>query len=569
MKILFMTTFLLLISAIAPLKANENALGDWTGELSTPQGNLPLIVTIMEDETGALKAELESPAQAPGQKIPISSISIEGDTLSFTIQALGASYTGTWDDNGDQWVGTFKQGMDFPLVLKRGLPDAKPVIEGMDGAWEGTLTMNNANFRLILRVTTGDQGTVPTLDSPDFGAQGLAVTEFTKESETVRFTVPAAGAKYEGILSDDNTLSGTWAQPGQPDAQVTFVRTKKTTERTKPKRPQTPKEPFGYNVEEVEFENKMAEGVKLAGTLTLPEGTGPFPAAILISGSGPQDRNETILGHKPFFVLADFLTQNGIAVLRYDDRGFGASTGNFSGATSEDFASDANAAVTYLMTRPEINNNAIGLIGHSEGGMIAPISSVNNKDIGYIVMLAGPGTNLDQLMLSQNRLVGASQGVSKETLDRNEQFFVKIFSAIKTSKNTEELTAKITQILTPEALAALGVPETQKDQLLKTFTSPWYQYFLKHEPKAFLSRVKVPVLAINGALDQQVPADENLAAIEAALANHPDATIQKLEGLNHLFQTAETGGIGEYNIIEETFAPSALELVANWINARF
>lgn len=571
MKILHIitTALILLILPITQTLAAEKYLGNWSGALETPQGTLPLVLTITEDETGDLKAELESPAQAPGQKIPVTSITILDNHLSLVIRAIGASYEAEWVEAEDHWAGTFKQGMELQLIFTRGLPEAKPVFEGLDGVWEGSINRNNVDLRLILRIKTGDQGTVPTFDAPDFGAMGLPVAEFSRELKAVQFSVPAAAARFDGVLSDENTLTGTWTSTGQPDSEVTFIRTRKTTDRKDPERPQTPQEPFGYSVEEVSFENPDAEGVKLAGTLTLPEGKGPFPVAILISGSGPQDRDESFMGHKPFSVLADYLSRNGIAVLRYDDRGVGASTGDFSAATSADFATDANAAVNYLKTRAEIKGDSIGLVGHSEGGLIAPISAVMNKEINFIVMLAGPGTNLDHLVLSQRRLMGASQGVSKEELDKTEPTIVKILSEVKSSSSQADAVAKVNAILTPELLTEMGVPEERKDLIVRTFTSPWYLYFLKHKPAAFISKLEIPVLAINGALDQQVPPDENLSAIRAALVNNPDATVLELEGLNHLFQTAKTGALGEYFDIPETFAPSALELVADWINARF
>ena len=268
-------------------------------------------------------------------------------------------------------------------------------------------------------------------------------------------------------------------------------------------------------------------------------------------------------------MLADHLTRQGIAVLRYDDRGFGESTGSHGTATSADFATDANAAVRYLATRPEIDRNAIGLIGHSEGGVIAPIAAVGNEDIDFVVLLAGPGTSTLQLIRSQRHLMGLSQGMSEEDLARTDQVIDRIATAVAASSGKEDAEDRVLALLTAEALETLGVPETRRDMVVQQFTSPWYRYFVQYEPAAFLSRIRVPVLALNGSLDVQVPAEENLAGITAALANNPDVTIRELEGLNHLFQTAQTGALGEYADIEETFSPVALETVARWIRARF
>jgi hypothetical protein len=330
-----------------------------------------------------------------------------------------------------------------------------------------------------------------------------------------------------------------------------------------------PKAPFPYRAEDVSFDNAAAKGVTLSGTLTVPEGSGPFPAAILITGSGPQDRDETVFGHKPFAVLADHLTRHGVAVLRYDDRGAGKSTGDFATATSADFATDANAAVRFLGTRPEIDHDAIGLIGHSEGGMVAPIAAAANADVRFIVLLAGPGTDLAQLALSQQRLLGTSQGVSDAELARMEPVMTRVFSAVAKSSSAEDAQRRVRGVLTADALAALKVPESQREAMVQRFSSDWFRFFLQYKPATNLARVRVPVLALNGTLDRQVPADENLAAIEAALAGNPDVTIRKLDGLNHFFQSARTGAIGEYADLAETMSPVVLDIVSDWIGARF
>ena len=272
---------------------------------------------------------------------------------------------------------------------------------------------------------------------------------------------------------------------------------------------------------------------------------------MLITGSGPQDRDETVFGHKPFAVLADHLTRHGVAVLRYDDRGVGQSTGEFAGATSADFAADASAAVRFLLTRPEIRRNGIGFIGHSEGGMVAQIAAVNDANLDFVILLAAPGTNLLQLAQSQALLLGLSQGASEEDLSRMQPVMALVFAAVATSASAEDARARVRALLTSEALATLKASESRRDQLVQQLANDWSRYLLQYQPAAALSRIRVPVLALNGALDRQVPADENLRAIETALAHNADVTIRRLDGLNHLFQTARTGAIGEYADIEE------------------
>lgn len=560
--------FALLFAAL-PAQAQVKVVGDWHGVLQSPIGPMTLIITIAEGEKGALRGELASPDQGTS-KIPLTSITASDSHLAFTINAAQISYQGEWVEAEQHWSGIFTQGGKIPLALRRGPPPARPVVEGLDGLWQGAVARNGVNLRLVLRVATGDRGTIVIFDSPDLGAVGLPVAGFSRRAQHVGFSVPASGARFAGALSDDGArLKGIWTLPGQPDVEVAFVRTRATAEREPRLRPQTPKPPFPYRAEDVTFKNPVADGVTLAGTLTLPEGTGPFPAAVLITGSGPQDRDQTLLGHKAFAVLADHLTRNGVAVLRYDDRGVGRSTGEFAAATSADFATDARAAVRFLLTRREIDREGVGFIGHSEGGMVAQIAAVNDDHLDFLIMLAGPGTDLMQLAQSQERLLGLSQGVSEEELARMQPVMTDVFAAVAKSASAEDARARVRAVLTPEALATLKAPESRRELLVQQLANDWSRYLLQYKPAASLSRIRIPILALHGALDRQVPADENLAAIKTALAHNSDVTIRKLDGLNHLFQTARTGAIGEYADIAETMSPGVLGIVSEWIEARF
>jgi uncharacterized protein len=556
-----------LLAVARPVQAQVTVLGDWHGTLQSPVGPMTVIITIGEGLNGALRGDMVSVDQG-AQKIPLTTITATDGHLAFTIKPAQISYAGEWVEAEQHWSGVLVQGGQLALTLRRGLPPPRPAVEGLDGLWQGVVRRNGVDLRLVLRVATSDRGTIVTFDSPDLGALGLPVVEFSRRGQVVGFTVPASGARFSGALSGDGVrLEGRWALPGQPDVEVAFLRTRATAEREARPRPQTPKPPFPYRAEDVAFDNPAATGVTLAGTLTLPVGAGPFPAAVLITGSGPQDRDETLLSHKPFAVLADHLTRHGVAVLRYDDRGVGQSTGDFAAATSADFATDANAAVRYLLTRSEIDRRAIGLVGHSEGGMVAPIGAVNNDDVNFVVLLAGPGTALMQLALSQQRLLGLSQGSSEEELARMEPVLADVFAAVATSASAEDARARVRTLLTPEALATLKAPES-RELVVRRLANDWFRYLLQYQPATFLSRLHVPVLALNGSLDRQVPASENLAAIKAALAHNPDVTIRRLEGLNHLFQTARTGAIGEYADIAETMSPVVLSIVTEWIQAR-
>jgi len=548
--------------------AQERAVGQWNGQIETPVGKLTLLVNIRESANAGFSGDLESIDQAPGQKIPLAAVAATPAKLTFEIPSIGASYDGSWQEAQHAWVGVFKQGIAFPLSLRAGDPPARPGVAGMDGQWRGTLLRDNARLRLILHFATGQGGTRATLDSPDLGAFGLAVERLERNGNTVQFEVPAANVIFNGKLNDtQQQLQGRWTRQGLPPATVMFVHD--AVEAKPQARSQLPLKPAAYRSEELRFPNPAAADVVLAATLTLPEGPGPFPASILITGSGPQDRDETIYGHKPFAVLADALTRRGIAVLRCDDRGYAESSGNFDQATSADFASDANAAVAYLMHRPEIDHHAIGFIGHSEGGMVGPIAAADNPSVAFVVMLAGPGTGLERVLLSQHREAAHAQGATPAHAAKTEAIFGDIFHIVPTATKRQDGANRLNQLLTPETMRVLGLNDVQRAQLVLRMNSAWMHYLLNYQPAATLARVQVPVLALNGTIDRQVPVTENLAGLRAALAGNPDATILELPGLNHMFQPAVTGAMGEYAQIEETFAPQAMDIIANWVLGRF
>jgi hypothetical protein len=300
----------------------------------------------------------------------------------------------------------------------------------------------------------------------------------------------------------------------------------------------------------------------LDGTLTIPEGTGPFPAVVLISGSGPQNRDEEIFGHKPFLVLADHLTRGGIAVLRYDDRGVGQSKGDFASATSEDFAADAWAVWQALSARPEIDAKRVGLLGHSEGGLIAPMLAAAHPEIAFIVLVGGPGVTGEQILLKQAELIATAMGAPPAAVAANAAVQRQVFAILKEETSQARIEERIGAIPvgSKEASAAL----------VKQSASPWMRFFVRYDPAAALRKVRCPVLAIGAERDLQVAPDQNLPAIEAALkaGGNADVTITRLPGLNHLLQPAKTGLPAEYAQIETTVAPAALDAITAWIRQR-
>lgn len=420
-------------------------------------------------------------------------------------------------------------GFDGSSLLEMGrwqawtLKPARVAPPGPEGTFLGELPTPAGALRLGLILKRDAGGLAAELISLDQNNARLVATDTKLEGQKLTLALPQARAQLSGdFAADFATWQGQFTQAGVPmDLSL-----RRVEELPKPKRPQLPTPPFPYQSEAVRFPSK-APNVSLAGTLTLPPSAAPHRAVILISGSGPQDRDETLAGHKPFWVLADHLTRQGFAVLRYDDRGTAQSTGTFSGATSADFAEDVRGAVAYLRSRPDIAPQKIVLLGHSEGGILAPMVAATDPEIAGIVSLSGPGLSGERILKRQTVDLARAAGLSEEKA---------------------------------QEAGATGYAQLMSQSLI----DPWLAYFWKYDPAEAWKKVRCPVLALNGSLDMQVNADENLAAIQAAA---PQATTKKLEKLNHLFQTAQTGAGIEYSRLEETISPVALEEISNWLRA--
>ncbi|MCH8941909.1 MAG: alpha/beta fold hydrolase [Bacteroidetes bacterium] len=442
--------------------------------------------------------------------------------------------------------------------------------DALTGKWIGVLKISGIELHLVFNVSKDANKYKATMDSPDQGTKGIQVDKVTYKKNKVRFDVSIINGFFEGeINKEKNKITGKWKQ-GDNTIPI-FL--EKTFKEYKLDRPQEPKEPFPYISEEIIFRNDI-DGINLAGTLTLPKGKGPFKAVILITGSGPQNRNEELLGHKPFLIISDYLTRNGIAVLRYDDRGIGKSEGEFPKATTLDFVVDVLSAVQYLKTRKEIDSKKIGLIGHSEGGLIAPIVATKTDDVAFIILLAGPGLPGSDIITMQAELIARVKGETEENIKTGKDFNIKVFKEINTQTDVTELKNTLDNIFS-EFYDNLSKEEKEKTGSKKSFLlrsktllTPWFRYFLKYDPRPTLEKVKCPVLALNGEKDLQVPPKENLKEIEIALkkGDNKNFKIVELPGLNHLFQTAKTGSPSEYSKITETFSPKALKIIIEWIN---
>lgn len=442
--------------------------------------------------------------------------------------------------------------------------------QDITGKWNGILEVQGTQLTLVFNISQTDDGYSAIMDSPDQGAEGIPVTSTSYENKVLKIEISNAGIQYEGALNNEQLIIGTFKQRGQ---SFPLNLTKEKAIKEKMKRPQEPTQPYPYDSEDITFENTK-DNIVLAGTLTLPEKDGNYPAVVLISGSGPQNRDSELLGHKPFLVLADYLTKNGIAVLRFDDRGTAASTGDFRGATSFDFASDVEFAIKYLQTRKEIIHNHIGLVGHSEGGIIAPIVAAKSKDVNFIVLMAGVGIPGDQLLILQQELVGKDSGMTDEEIQEDKAINQGAFDIVLKSTHADSLRIDLTDYIkhamneNPDFEIPEGMAESDFINLfVNQLSGPWMVNFIKYNPEPTLEKVKCPVLAINGAKDLQVPAKVNLEAIKSALENggNNNVTTRELPNLNHLFQECETGSPSEYASIEQTISPMALDEIASWI----
>ena len=542
--------------------------GNWAGSLQAGDVVFHLVLHVSKSPDGALKATMDSLDQGV-YGIEVTAFTQSESDVRFSVPSVGVQFEGKFSADHSGIQGTWSQGnVGLPLSFHRqaaGAGARKPgdAVFSVEGVWQGALEANGLRLRFQLHVTHDDEKhLVAALDSPDQGISGLPAVKVSQKLTVFHFEIPIVQGVYEGNLNAAKTLiTGNWTQGGITH-NLNFQRSDQLVELV---RPQNPRKPYPYREEEVTFANPKAQ-VSLAGTLTLPPGQGPFPAAILIAGSGPHDRDENVAGHRPFLVLADHLTRKGIAVLRYDKRGIGKSTGKYDQATTEDFASDATAALEYLRARKEINAKKIGLIGHSEGGLIAPMIASHSSDVAWIVLLAAPGLKGEQVMLLQSELILKAAGFDDDRIAKARDFNLQSYALARKEKDPEVLETKLSDLVDSTGMSTTLPPTTLKPQA-QMMTSPWFRFFLDYDPIPTLKKTQCPVLALNGDKDLQIASKENLAQIEKALkdSGNKDFEAHELAGLNHLFQHAPTGSPTEYGGIQETFAPEALTFVSDWV----
>ncbi|HEX8350439.1 MAG TPA: alpha/beta fold hydrolase [Hymenobacter sp.] len=461
----------------------------------------------------------------------------------------------------------------LPIFASAAPLSAPAAAPNVGGRWAGSLRLPSGN-RLTLIVTIRDNNAghrTATLDVPTQNAQNLVVDRIDVRADSVVLTSNQIKASFAGRLTGDGQqIDGRWQQNG---AKLPLVLQRASSSTiTGPKRPQEPAPPYPYREEQVRFASKDA-GVQLAGTLTMPAGAGPFPAVILLSGSGAQDRDESVFGHHPFRVIADYLSRRGIAVLRFDDRGIGQSGGNAATVTAADYAKDAQGALAFLRSRPNLNPKQLGLMGHSEGGTAAITAASQPQGPAFLVLLATPGVPGIDVLARQAMDLARLKTQDPKVLASTEQRQRNMLMIVQQTQDNAKAQAQIIKVLTPP----VALPPDMAEQIRKAAqaqavmaTSPAFRHILADNPQKTLPAVKCPVLALNGSKDLQVSSSVNLPAIERTLkgAGNRDVTTQELAGLNHLFQTASTGAATEYSQIEETFSPTALQSIGDWLVQR-
>ena len=434
--------------------------------------------------------------------------------------------------------------------------------QNLEGSWKGIIEIQGTKLNLVFNFKESGGNWSATMDSPDQGGFGIPMDEVTINQNKVLVKSKALQLTYEGTITKD-CIEGIFQQSF---LQVPLNLKCDTSEASQ--RPQEPQPPFPYQIENISFPS-LDKSITLSGTLTLPDDLKKHPAVVLIAGSGPANRDEEIFGHKPFAVIADYLTRQGLAVLRYDKRGIGESTGSLREATTLNLAEDVEASIQFLRNHPNIQSNNIGLIGHSEGGIIAPMVASRDQAISFIVLLAAPGMTGKQILKKQNEESIQRSPITNDqktkALNVAVQYLDYLAQTSSEGTSTEALHNTLDSIISIN-LAEDIFPQVSREEMIKSTNNNWIIYFLNLDPSEYLKKVHCPILALNGTKDIQVEANSNLERIESSVKNKELLTVKKYLNLNHLFQKAETGAINEYAQIQETFSEDVLKDILTWIS---
>ena len=445
------------------------------------------------------------------------------------------------------------------------------------GNWKGDISVpGGGKLGVIFYITQQADQLSCTMDVPMQGAKAIPAASIEAKQKQINISYPALNATYVGNMDSDKSIQGTWSQNGM-DMELNLESFNELEEAAL-QRPQHPKPPFDYEIEEITVEVIGRDAShELGGTLTYPKGDGPFPTAIMVTGSGPQDRDETLLGHKPFWVIADYFAKNGIATFRYDDRGVGASTGNFATATSMDFKVDAIAALKRIAKHEKVDADRIGIVGHSEGALISALAAAESNEVKYVLMLAGPGVSGKSILKRQIVDMARAEGESEEGIEKSSHVNSDIIELAASDLPRDEAIEKAKVRMkkyydyqaTEEERKMMGEFDAFFDMTSKRLFTPWMNYFLRLEPGKYIQRIKCPTLALIGSKDMQVSPSMNIPALEVALEAAPTSNweVREIPNLNHLFQKTRTGAMSEYGEKIETFNPQVLIMMRDWINA--
>jgi len=550
----------------APAQASSIA-GDWSGILHVGETELHLLLHLSKDQQGEWHAKVDSLNQAVFG-MEASQVAQEEDSLRFEISSVGARFQGKIQADHRTIRGLWEQsGTGLPLKFEKRAAGAAPTsastVSKAEGTWQGAIEVSNMRMRLQMHIAHDETGQlIASIDSLDQGVSGIPASQVVEKDNELHFEMSAFQAQYHGTLNaSKNEIAGEWLQNDNAE-KLNFRRSDKPLELH---RPQNPIKPYPYAEEEVSFDSANADAT-LKGTITTPRGSGPFPAVVLVGGSGPADRDETTAGHKPFLVLADYLTRKGFTVLRYDKRGIAQSTGSYESATLQQLAGDAQSAVAYLKSRKEVDARHLGILGHSEGGILAAIVAKNSSDVNWLVLLATPASNGERTLLRQSELIARTGGLPEDQITRSQQFDRMAYAIVRQEKKPAAVETKLNELVEKSGLSASMPPAALQAQF-RLMTTPWFRDFLDFEPQPLLEQLQCPVLALNGDRDLQIDADDSVPLLRKAYekSGNKDFTVLEIEGVNHLFQKAQSGSPALYGAIEETIAPEVLNAIGTWL----
>jgi hypothetical protein len=553
---------------VAQAAAQPSPAGTWHGAITrAPIGEIRLELRLEEKPPGAFSGVLANMDQG-GLATPLADVKLEGAALSFSVPATRASFAGNWDMAAKAWSGEYRHpagnsAAKFEAGPAPPLPPL-PAVSGLDGRWEGTV---QGMAPVVVRIETDASGTRAWMDTPAQQAVGMAIRKLTRDGAHVTFALPALMMSFDGQLEGDK-LVGAISQAGQ-GLPLALTRTSASAAPVKASaRPQIPQRPYPYREETAVIANPAAPGLNLGCTLTAPNSEGPHPAVVLIGGSGAEDRDLTGAGHKTFLVLADHLTRKGIAALRCDDRDFGKPADAMKTSLVRDFAGDVKAELAWLRGRPGIDAKRVGVLGGSLGGVIGPVVAADDRDVAFVVMLAGLGVPAVDAMVEQRAMIAQSEGASAAEVAAIRALWPGVHRQIRDAKDDAAAQGVVKAALAKTPKARPPVYPTD-DIAVGMMASRYARDLYLYDPAPVFAKIKAPVLSLIGSLDVQVSAQQNNEGLRKLLARHPDAIIVDLPGVNHMFQRAKTGAMSEYAMIEESFAPEALETISSWIAKRF